>query len=108
MLNNVNYIVVGSHDPTLACSMDASPASLIGVNHYAMPYHATASTAKNLIDDIGSTNVLNIQRYIRGPVAGVEVYTGSLGTPDPDFGLQPGESYIVTMLNTTPYTPSHY
>ena len=106
---NVNYIVVGSHDPSFPVDMDSAVEldSLNGTNFYSYPYHSTATTSKGLIDDIGSANVISISRHIRLTNA-FEVYDGTLVTPDPDFALAPGEAYLVRMGTTTPYTPSHF
>lgn len=102
-----NYIAVGSHDPTLAVNLEQAGVggpSDIGATLYAPPYHQTASTAQELINDIGSTNVANVQRYIEA--------TNSYQTRDaaagPNFNLIPGEAYFVFMTTTTSYTPSHY
>jgi hypothetical protein len=102
------YIVVGSHDPSTPVSLDAPGAgSYNGTNFFAYPYHATFNTAKGLMDDIGSGNVVNVQRLVESTNA-IEVYTGRTGTPDPDFSLVAGEGYFIKMSATVSYTPSHY
>jgi len=111
MASNVNYIVVGSHDPSLAISLDAPSAgvSATGKNFLAPPYNITATNAYALILDIGSGSVapvLNVSRFntINDTFA---VYNGRMGAPAP-FALAPGEAYFVNMASSVPYTPSHY
>jgi len=103
-----NYIVVGSDDPTLAYTLNATQASVSrsGTNLYAYNYHQTAATAKGLMDDIGLANVANVQRWVK-TADGVALYTGRKGSAA-DFNLTPGEAYFVKMNTTVNYTPSHY
>jgi len=108
MLTATNYIVVGSDDPTLAYTLQATLAgtSKSGTNLYAYNYHQTAATAKGLMDDIGLANVANIQKFLKASDS-TQLYTGRKGS-GADFNLTPGEAYYVKMLTTTNYTPSHY
>lgn len=100
---DTNYIVVGSHDPSLGVSLEsgANPNSFNGTNHIAYPYHSTASTASQLYNEIGSTVVTNIQRYVESN-NGIEQYPGV------DFALTPGESYFVKVGVDVVWTASHY
>jgi hypothetical protein len=115
MLSNVNYIVVGAHDPALAYTLQAqSPGvSLTGKNFYAPPYNITATNALQLINDIsgGAPNVgavANVQRLNRVDNT-IATYTGRMGSPVlTPFPLVPGEAYTVVMLTTVPYIASHY
>jgi hypothetical protein len=104
MTNNVNYIVVGSHDPSASIQLNAAgPQSASGTNFFAPPYHATASTAKELFIEIGILNTQLIQKFLPATDT-YQLYTfGST-----DFALSPGESYFVKMNNSIPYMPSHY
>lgn len=108
MSANVQYVIVGSHDPALAVDLDSGsePDSNGGSNFYAYPYHSTADTAQALMDDIGFANVANVQRFVRSTDA-LESYTGRKGG-GPDFNLVPGEGYFIKMLTTVSYVPSHY
>jgi hypothetical protein len=105
MLTTVNYIVVGSDDPSLVYQLKNSPGS--GQNLYAYNYHQTATDAKSLMDDIGSANVTNIQRWLVGTDV-FQQYTGRKTAPSTPFTLTPGEAYLIKMLTTVNYTPSHY
>jgi hypothetical protein len=109
MLTTVNYIVVGSDDPSLVYQMKAlgTGGSLSGQNLYAYNYHQTATDAKSLMDDIGSANVTNVQRWLVGSDV-FQQYTGRKTLPSTSFTLTPGEAYLIKMLTTVNYTPSHY
>jgi len=111
---DVNYIVVGSHDPSLVVSLDASGAgSKTGTNDYAPPYNVTAATAFDLIKDIEGvtappfSKVNNVAKFITSSDS-LQVYTGRMGSPGANFNLVPGESYRVQMSATVPYIASHY
>jgi hypothetical protein len=104
MGQNLNYIIVGSHDPSAVIQLEAAgPASNSGTNLYAPPYHSTSSTASALFAELGAANVQNIARYNTATDA-FQVYTFG----QPDFALVPGESYQVKMGSTLAFSPSHY
>lgn len=107
-----DYIIVGSHDPSLSVSLagtgQAVPGgtSLGGQNFFAPPYHGTATDAQQLADDIGSTDVQNIAQFVESN-NGFTIFTPGGGSP---FTITPGEAYIVRIKSgiTKNYTPSHY
>jgi hypothetical protein len=109
-----NYVVVGSHDPTFTVSLagtgQAVPGgtSKDGTNFYSYPYHSTTNTASTLANDIGSTNVLNVQRFIES-TNGLDLFIVGTTAP-PGFSLVPGESYFIKIKSgvTVSYVPSHY
>ena len=104
----IDYIVVGSHDPSLSISLDGPGAgSNSGTNFFSAPYHTTSTTALDLMNDIGFASVQNIQRFLEA-TDGLETYTGRKGTPAPNFNLVPGEAYFIRMGSTVSYTPSHF
>jgi hypothetical protein len=104
----VDYIVVGSHDPSLSVSLDAAGAgSNSGTNFFAAPYHTTSLTAFDLMNDINFASVQNVQRFLEATDT-LETYTGRKGTPAGNFNLVPGEGYYVRMSSTVSYTPSHF
>jgi len=109
MNTTTNYIVVGSHNPSAGITLNRATAgvSATGTNLFSFPYHHTAGTSKQLMDDIGSTSVANVARYIRA-TGGLETYTGRAGTPNANFTVVLGEAYYIVMNTTTTYTPSHY
>ena len=107
MTTTVNYIAVGSDDPTLAYSLAKSGGTTdAGFNLFAYNYHQTAADAKQLQDDIGSANVAEIDRYIKATNS-FQSYTGRKSSPL-SFTLTPGEAYYVKMTTTVNYLPSHY
>ena len=111
MASNVNYIVVGSHDPSLAISLDApGGGSASGKNLLSPPYNITATNSLQLIQDIGGGSVLPVTSVSKFNAATdtFAVYTGRMGSPSAIFALAPGEAYFVQMNTTVPYTPSHY
>ena len=66
MATTVNYIVVGSDDPSIAYPLtQAGPGSNSGTNFFAYNYHQTAADAKALMDDIGFANVANVQKFLK-------------------------------------------
>ena len=104
MGSNTNYIIVGSHDPSLQVQLEAQGgASASGTNLFAPPYHATAATARALFEELGSDYVQNIQRYLTSSDS-YQAYASGLS----DFPLVPGEAYFVKMGQAKLYTPSHY
>ena len=107
MATSVNYIVVGSDDPSLAYVLaQAGAGSGSGTNFFAYNYHQTAADAKALMDDIGFANVTSVQKFLKATDT-LQSYTGrKLGGTA--FALTPGEAYFVKMATTVNYTPSHY
>jgi len=109
MFTDVNYFIHGSHDASAVVVLnrgDGCVTSCNGTNFYSHPYHATATTAKALMDDIGSASVVSVSRYIRSSDIS-ELYTGRVGTPHPNLSLTQGEAYVIVMNTTVNYVPSH-
>jgi hypothetical protein len=109
MATDVNYIVVGSHNPGLTVNFSGPGSSLTGLNFYALPYHTNKTDAKQLIDEINAngtpTNqVLNAQKFVK-TTNSFQVYNGTVGTA---FSLNPGEAFFVQMTTDTSFVPSHY
>lgn len=109
MSTSVNYIAVGSDDPALSYSLQATSAgvSKLGQNLFAYNYHQTAGDSKQLMDDIGFASVQQISKYLKASDS-YQTYTGRKGSPGANFALAPGEAYFVRMGTTVNYTPSHY
>lgn len=92
-----NWIVVGSHNPSLAVTMTA------GWNNYiSVPYNTTATNAETLFADV--PNCTSVSRW-DNPSGTVQSWTGTRGI---NFPLTPGEGLIVTVSSTSGWTPSHY
>jgi len=107
---DINYIIVGSHNPTLAIQLDSSGVngSASGTQLWSYPYHSTAVNAEDLINEInlagGAGAVASVSHRIRATDA-PEFYTGGSGT---NFTLVPGESYFIVMNTATSFVPAHY
>ena len=104
MLTTGPYIIVGSHDPALAVSLQAAAVGISnsGFQRYTHPYHGTASTAGEFLGEIApegaSIQKFNILSDQNDP------YPGPAG----NFALVPGESYLVGVLGNKTFTPAHY
>jgi len=87
----------------------AGVTSKSGTSTISLPDNRQTGMAdsKNLMDDIGSANVAEIQQFLKASDA-LAVYTGRKSSPNPNFALVPGESYRVKMTTTVNYIPSHY
>jgi len=101
VLADTNYIAVGSHDPSLEIQFKAQAVgvSKTGRNRFAPPYHAVASTAEELLTEIGAFSIEKFEPSVDGNSA----YPGV-----PDFALEPGNCYLVRVLSDTNYIPAHY
>lgn len=109
--SNIDYIAVGSHDPSAGVDFfaaDGGVNSLSGTNLYAVPYHTTAGTASDLLNELGGTAVvLSVQKFLR-ETNSFQVYTGLKGTA-PNFDLEVGNSYFVRVgSDVLGHIPAHY
>ena len=111
---NVNYIIVGSHNPGLGLtfygpgSTTPDGVSATGTNSFSYPYHSTLTLAGELITEInavGGGAVASVSAWDKNS-DGLIFYTGFSGT---NFALIPGEGYLVAVGgDVTGYLPSHY
>ena len=108
MATTVNYIIVGSDDPTLAYTLAQAGVgvSATGQTLFAYNYHQTAADAKALLDDIGFANTTSVSKFLKATDT-YQTYSGRKGGGTA-FALTPGEGYVVKMATTVNYTPSHY
>jgi hypothetical protein len=102
--NNKDYIVVGSHDPSLSLTLlpGSDPGSKSGTQMYGHPYHAVSSKASELFAEL-FPEIQNIQRFDRKTDATALYFGGQ-----PDFNLVPGEGYLVKVGSSKTFTPEHY
>jgi hypothetical protein len=108
MNTTTDYLVGGSADPGFVLALAGpGPGNPGGVNFVVLPYHHTAQTASQLIDDIGLASVSNVQRFLAA-TEGFQVYTGRKGSPGADFPIAPTECYFVSMVAPVAYVPTHY
>ena len=115
MAANVNYVVVGSEDPTISIPLEsAGGSSSSGKNFFAPPYNTTATNAFQLTVDIGGPNPRFVVSSISKFLATTNTYCTYIppprvgGTPCQNYPLVVGEAYFLNMAVTVPYTPSHY
>jgi hypothetical protein len=104
---SVDYIVVGSHNPSLSVSFDkvGTNASASGTNDFSWPYHGTSTTAADLKTEVElavSGSVISIAKFLRTS-DGLFAYPA-----DGDFGLVPGTSYRIQVSSDVSFIPSHY
>lgn len=111
---DVNYIVVGSHDPVLQLNFDGpgSNGSNSGLNFYSYPYHSVASTASEVFAEVngqsqGGNVVVSVQRFLKTTDELVSYAGGPLDLPN-DFALVPGQAYRVQVSSNVSYLPDHY
>jgi len=112
MASDIDYIIVGSHAPnaTIGLLSPIDAGSATGANLFGYPYHATASTADELGQELGGFSgangtVENIQKLVRDNDA-FDLYSGQLG--EPNFDLTPGEAYYIFVNANINYVPSHF
>lgn len=104
LTTSTDYEIIGTHDPTVTVTLLGPESSLTGTNQYSVPYNAEATSASELINDIGFSSVDSVQRLLRADDT-IESYTGRRGSPGEDFPLVRGESYRVLVNRTVEYKP---
>jgi len=111
---NVNYIVVGSHNPSLSHTLIAAGqpvpeggVSLDGTNTYNFPYHSVAATANDLRLEIGAPANGGVSKLLRATNTS-QVYTGK--GAGLNFNLVPGAAYRVRVTGAAnvSFVPNHY
>lgn len=111
---NVNYIIVGSHDPGRVVSLDAqgTNGSATGQTEFSFPYHGTATKASDLRSEINAASasgnaVISISRFLKSADS-LQTYTGAATDTLLNFPTAPGESYRIQVNEDVAYVPSHY
>lgn len=111
---SVNYIVVGSHNPSLSHTLIAAGQpvpeggnSLDGTNTYNFPYHSVAATANDLRLEIGAPANGGVSKFLRATNT-LQTYTGK--GAGLNFNLVPGAAYRVrvTGASNVSFVPNHY
>jgi hypothetical protein len=102
MKETVAVDVFGSHDQTASFTFLGPEDAMSGDNQYAPPYHGTAGTAGELIEEIGGSFAASVTRWI-AETDGIQTYDGSTGS---DFPLVPGQAYRVRVNRTVEYVPT--
>jgi hypothetical protein len=104
MINDYDYRVVGSHDPSIGIELQAGgPENLTGDNFVALPYHSPAVSASELFQEIGYENIAIIQEYV--PANGNFVSYSLISS---DFAIERGEAVFLQMIRHYTWYPTHY
>jgi hypothetical protein len=106
MGSNLNYIVVGSHNPGLSVSL-VGPGPGSGTNYYAHPYHGVAANAKDLFFEIGGP-IQQINRHVKLNDSFDFYSVAGTNLPPNGWDLKPGEGYIVKVGANHSFVPAHY
>jgi hypothetical protein len=97
-----NWVIVGSHDPSVTISFTAGQAKYVSV-----PYHTTSTNAAALRNEIIAVGGTGVQVYNWNGTAWQRYAGGGLGQVN--FTLQPGIAYqAVSTADCGPWTPAHY
>jgi hypothetical protein len=111
---SVNYIIVGSHNPSLSHVLIAAGQpvpeggnSQDGTNTYNYPYHSVAATANDLRLEIGAPANGGVSKFLRATNT-LTTYTGKGAVAN--FNLVPGAAYRVRITGATniSFVPNHY
>lgn len=109
--NDVNYIVVGSHDPGLVVNLDATGTngSASGTTLFSLPYHTTVTTTAELFDELvtagGAGSVATVSVLNRTSDT-LTIYNGV--QPGGVVPVAPGRAYTIQVNSDIAYVPSHY
>lgn len=112
--STVNYIIVGSHNPTLSHVLIAQGQpvpeggnSQDGTNTYNYPYHSVAATANDLRLEIGAPANGGVSKFLRANNT-LQTYTGK--GAGVNFNLTPGAAYRVriTGASNVSFIPNHF
>jgi hypothetical protein len=99
--NSVNWIVVGSHNPSLAVNIPAGFAKFLSV-----PYHTTATDAQTLYDQLTTAGATSLTLYNFNGTDWERFSGGGFG--DVNFTLVPGVAYQAASAATVNWTPAHF
>lgn len=96
------WIVVGSHNPSLALSLTAAQAKYVSV-----PYHTTATTAATLRNEIIAAGGTTVNVYDWTGTAWQRYAGGGIGQVN--FNLTAGKAVQVnSAASVASWTPAHY
>ncbi len=96
--STVDWVVVGSHNPTLALPLNAGDSIFISV-----PYHTTATDAATLFAQIPNCGSVQTFDNTNGTFI---TNTGSATRNN--FPLVPGVGYVATVGTSGTWSPAHY
>lgn len=94
--NNATWVVVGSHNPSLALPLTAGYSNFVSV-----PYHTTATNAQSLFNQI--PNVSSVSRWNNA----TGLWESWIGFGN-NFAITPGEGLVVKVRTTSTWAPAHF
>jgi hypothetical protein len=113
---SVNWVVVGSHSPSMSVPLYAYAAgSHTGLNWKAIPYHTTGATASALWTEINAvtpnTATVELSQYQEAsggpfPINTYAIYDNDTFTDN--FTVTPGSPVLIKVSATKTWTPAHY
>ena len=95
--STTNWIVVGSHNPSLGVALTAGYS-----NYVSVPYHTTKTNDNALFSEIPGCTGVSRWNNATG------LWQNYLGGRTSLFNITPGEGYVITVSGTTSWTPAHY
>jgi len=100
---DTNWVVVGSHAPSLAVPLYATSGTHTGANWRSVPYHTTKTIASELFAEI--TNCAELDLYDDSTDT-FRIYDGVFNTDD--FPLTAGKAVVIKVSADQTWTPAHY
>lgn len=104
-----NWIVVGSHSPSMAVPIHAYGTGHTGFNWVSIPYHRTAATASSLHTQLvavtPNTAYMLLQQF-QESTGSYLMYDGDIFTDD--FNVTAGLPVLIQTDTTKSWTPAHY
>jgi hypothetical protein len=100
---SANWIVVGSHNPSVTVPLVPGGTGHTGLNWVAVPYHSTKTTASGLIAELPANT--EIDKYVE--TNGTYLQYDGLVFYD-DFSLTPGTAILVKPGASASWLPAHY
>jgi coproporphyrinogen III oxidase len=96
-----NWVVVGSHNPSLVVTIQANQNTYV-----APPYHTTSSNAALLRNEILAAGGSSVSLYNFNGTSWQRYSGGGFGQVN--FAITPGLAYQVVSGSQATWTPSHY
>ncbi len=101
---DLNYVIVGSHDPSVTVTVDLQAGSNISM--IAVPYHSMSTTADDVANEFGGIGV-GVSEVSKWDATN-QAWISWLGGRSTNFALTPGEGLLVKVPAQVVWSPSHY
>jgi hypothetical protein len=92
------YTIVGSHKPGFVVNLTTTTPQ--NQNLYAYPYHSTAATALDLLQESGADAIAYYNNF--------DGFTSYNGVGAGNFALVAGEAYLLQVSAPVAFVPAHY